>query len=521
MRHGIKFISTLSISLCLILLFSACGNIPVDTVPENAVPGAAEESGVILGTISNSTTEDEGEATFTVKLKSEPALDVSVALISSNPLEGIVTPLTMSFTKANWSTAQTVTVIGVDDDIMDGSKAFQIEVAATFSEGTANESTKLLEVGVINLDNDAPILSTAAYDWSSAQLVLTGTNLINNGSADNYIDASMITITGRGGSYTLTDTIDTEVQVSTSITLTLSQTDQLNIHGLLNRNGLVSSDGSSYKLAAADNWLAGSLEAADISDSTVNGIEVSNVKIPTITSAVYDADSCEVQIIGTNMYCSPGAANDVDISQFTFTGGMGGSYNITASSTSDVELISATEFSFILSGPDKTNIDLLLDQLGTSSIGGITYYIAAADNWLTAADSVSDISDALNAITVTILPTISSASYNAVTGILTVAGSNIQANGGGSDIDASMFTIMGEGNISHTLTDTSDVERNSISEFTLTLSSTDKAAVNLIINKTGSSSIDGTIYNLAAGDDWNTNATTGDSSDILNALTRL
>ena len=185
----------------------------------------------------------------------------------------------------------------------------------------------------------------------------------------------------------------------------------------------------------------------------------------------------------------------------------------TLTSASDVEITSATSFSITLSGPDKTSVDALLDQTGTASSGGSTYNLAAADNWLSGADSATDISDAANAVTVSINPRITSATYDAATGMLAVAATNLQANGGGADIDASKFTLTGESGSTYTLTDSADIEISSSTAFTITLSATDKAAINQIVNKNGTASTGGTTYNLAAADDWDTNVTTGDTSD--------
>jgi hypothetical protein len=82
-------------------------------------------------------------------------------------------------------------------------------------------------------------------------------------------------------------------------------------------------------------------------------------------------------------------------------------------SASDVEITSATSFSVTLSGPDKTSVDALLDQTGTASSGGSTYNLAAANHWLSGADSATDISDAANAVTVSVNPRITSATYDA------------------------------------------------------------------------------------------------------------
>ncbi len=364
----------------------------------------------------------------------------------------------------------------------------------------------------------APAVTSAAYDWTSGLLVLTGTNFVNASGATNDIVASLFTLSGEGGSYTLTDSANVEISSATSATVTLSATDQLNIHGLLNKNGLTSGGAVTYNLAAADNWMAGSPAASNIADLTGNGITVSNVATPTITSATYDSDSGILSVTGTNLFKKVGASNDVDISKLTFTGGTANA-TYTLTSASDVEITSATSFSVTLSGADKTSVDALLDQLGTTSSGGSTYNLAADEDWLTGADAAANIADASNAVTVSISPKITSATYNAATGVLVVTGTNIQANGGGADIDASKLTLTGEGGATYTLTDTADVNRDSATQFTLTLSVTDKAALNQIVNQDGSASSGGIDFNLAAADDWNTQVTAGDTADASNAVT--
>ncbi|MCO6430627.1 MAG: hypothetical protein J5J00_07175 [Deltaproteobacteria bacterium] len=42
-------------------------------------------------------------------------------------------------------------------------------------------------------------------------------------------------------------------------------------------------------------------------------------------------------------------------------------------------------------------------------------------------------------------PEITSSQYNAATGALVVTGTDFEANGGGADVDASIFTLTGEG----------------------------------------------------------------------------
>ena len=100
-------------------------------------------------------------------------------------------------------------------------------------------------------------------------------------------------------------------------------------------------------------------------------------------------------------------------------------------------------------------------------------------------------------------PAISSATYNASTGALVVTGTGfLKSSGAANDIDVSKFTFTGEGGVTYALTNSADVEITSGTAFTITLSSTDKTAVNLLLNKAGTASTDATIYNLAAAEDW-------------------
>jgi len=435
------------------------------------------------------------------------------ALTSASDVE-ITNGTTFSVTLAGADLTNVEALLNKDGATANSGTTYNLNAAEDWAVG-ADAAVNVVDAtgnGITVSNFAAPTVTSATYDVATGALVVTGTNFVNASGATNDITANLLTLTGEGGSYTLTDTANVEVTSATAFTLTLSATDKLNIDGLLNKNVLTSSGGTTYNLAAADNWMAGTPAALSIADATGNGVTVSNVATPTITSATYDSDTGTVSVTGANLFKKVGAANDIDISTLTFTGGTGNA-TYTVTSATDIEITSATAFSFTLSGADKTNVDALLDQIGTSSSGGSTYNIAGADNWLTGADAATNIADATNAVTVSINPKLTSATYNASTGSLVVTGTNIQANGGGADIDASMLTLTGEGGATYTLTDTADVERTNVSSFTLTLSATDKAALNQIMNKDGTSSTGTTTYNVAAADNWNTNVTAGDTSD--------
>ena len=67
---------------------------------------------------------------------------------------------------------------------------------------------------------------------------------------------------------------------------------------MFNKNGTSSTGATTYNLSATDDWDS-VINNADTSDLTGNGITVSNVAVPTITSAAYDASTGTVVVTGT------------------------------------------------------------------------------------------------------------------------------------------------------------------------------------------------------------------------------
>ena len=100
------------------------------------------------------TTEAGGTATFTVVLNTQPTADVTIALSSSDTTEGTVLPASLIFTTANWNVAQTVTVTGVDDAVVDGAVAYTIVTAAATSTDATYNGVNASDVTVTNTDND-------------------------------------------------------------------------------------------------------------------------------------------------------------------------------------------------------------------------------------------------------------------------------------------------------------------------------------------------------------------------------
>ncbi len=251
-------------------------------------------------------------------------------------------------------------------------------------------------------------------------------------------------------------------------------------------------------------------------DLTGNGVTVSNTTAPTITSAMYDMSTHVLTVTGTNLVQTIGATNDITVSTLTITGEGGASHTLSA--TGNVEVTSGSSFSVTLAGADQAAVEALFNKNGTSSTGATTYNLAAGDDW----DSVVTggniaVTTAAIAVSNVAVPTITSSTYDAVTGVLTVTGTGLTGlTGAGNDIVANKFSLQGEGGASYTLTTTSNVEVTSSTSFTLTLSAADRLGANLILNKNGTSSTSVNTYNLIAAEDWNAGV---DSAVVIADLT--
>ncbi len=171
------------------------------------------------------TTEAGGTATFTVVLASQPAANVGIGLSSSDTTEGTVAPASLVFTPANWSTAQSVTVTGVDDALVDGTIAYSIVTAAATSSDSNYNGLNASDVGVSNSDNDSAAVTVIQSSGNTA--------VTEGGSTDSFTvalssqPASNVTIALTGTQVTTgpTSLTFTTVNWATAQTVTVTAID--------------------------------------------------------------------------------------------------------------------------------------------------------------------------------------------------------------------------------------------------------------------------------------------------------
>ncbi|UJF23051.1 fibronectin type III domain-containing protein [Shewanella sp. OMA3-2] len=264
-------------------------------------------------------------------------------------------------------------------------------------------------------------ITSATYDASSGNLVVTGSGFEVNAGPANDVVANKFTLTGEGGgTYTLTDTANVEISSATTFTLALSATDKAAINSqITNKNGAASTGGTTYNLAGAAGFI---VNAPADSDLTANTITASNVAVPTISSATYNATTAVFSVTGNGFLQFSGATNDIVANKFTFTGEGDATYTLT--DTANVDITSGTGFSLTLSATDKSGVNTLLNKNGTSAVDTTTYNVAAAEDWAAGADPAEVVADlTLNGITVSNVLTVAGAPT-----IGTTAAGNTQAS---------------------------------------------------------------------------------------------
>jgi hypothetical protein len=125
----------------------------MDVFITKLTPGSGAAAGVTVTQSGGTTSVTEGGATdtYTVVLNSAPTANVTIAL--SPGTQVAVAPATLTFTAANWNTAQTVTVTAVDDAVAEGPHTATITHTAT-SADTAYNAIAVASVTASITDND-------------------------------------------------------------------------------------------------------------------------------------------------------------------------------------------------------------------------------------------------------------------------------------------------------------------------------------------------------------------------------
>jgi len=127
---------------------------------DDEIPGITVLAGSSMLVTENGTT-----SSFTMVLNAQPSANVDIHVSSSNPAEGdIIVPASgdLTFTSANWSTPQTVTVMGMDDSSVDGNQIFTVVIDPASSGDPSYNGIDPADVPFTNVDNEVPGITVLA-----------------------------------------------------------------------------------------------------------------------------------------------------------------------------------------------------------------------------------------------------------------------------------------------------------------------------------------------------------------------
>ena len=150
------------------------------TVTDNNTCGVT----IVESNGSTMVTEAATTDTFTVALGAQPTSDVVVSVASADTGEATVSPAQLTFTNANWSTTQTVSVTGVDDAVGDGNQTAAVTLAIVdVSSDNCFDPAPDTNVSVTISDDDSAGLTvvetTGSIDVTEAATTTTATTIGN------------------------------------------------------------------------------------------------------------------------------------------------------------------------------------------------------------------------------------------------------------------------------------------------------------------------------------------------------
>ncbi|MBB3207001.1 hypothetical protein FHS27_002815 [Rhodopirellula rubra] len=135
-------------------------NITVPTVSASNLNTTV--AGLLIQPSSGLVTDEDGQSdVFNVRLSSRPNTNVILNLTSSDPTEGTTNLSQLTFTPANWDATQIVMVTGVDDDLIDGSVNYQINLAVDPTSDADYRGLPTRSVSVTNQDDDVANFSVS------------------------------------------------------------------------------------------------------------------------------------------------------------------------------------------------------------------------------------------------------------------------------------------------------------------------------------------------------------------------
>ncbi|MBT4121304.1 MAG: hypothetical protein HOA57_03575 [Candidatus Magasanikbacteria bacterium] len=263
-------------------------------------------AGITQSTTTLAVTEGSTTSSYTMVLNTQPTNSVVITLATSTADISLSTT-TLTFTTANWDTAQTVTVTAVDDSLDEDSESVTISHIASGGDGNY-DGISISDVTVTVTDDD-----TAGVTISDITMSVT-----EGGSTDNYTavlasePTDNVTIallaSGADASISTSSIIFTSANWNTPVTVTVTATDDstVELSETVTITHTATSDDTNYDAISISDVVATVTDDDVAASSSGGGGTYSNITYPSkmnedskdfvINSDVQEASSIEVTL---------------------------------------------------------------------------------------------------------------------------------------------------------------------------------------------------------------------------------
>ena len=333
------------------------GSVTADPVMVNLTDDDAK--GVTVSKTSLTIDEDGGTDTYTVKLNSQPTGTVTVAVASDHTTVATVQPASLMFTASTWSTAQTVTVTGVDDQVdSDRSTTITHDVS-----GADYGSVSAASVSVALTDDDAKGVTV-----SKSQVTVD-----EDGGTDTYTVKLNSQPTGTVTVAVASDDTTVATVQPASLMFTASTWSTAQTVTVTGVDDQVDSDRSTTVTHSVSGADYGSVSAAAVSvsltDDDAKGVTVSKTSLTIAEDGGTDTYTVKLNSQPTGMVTIQVASDDTSVATVS-----PGTLNFTTSNWSTAQTVTVT-------GVD--------DQVDSDRSTAVTHSVSDTDYGAVTADPVS------------------------------------------------------------------------------------------------------------------------------------
>ena len=246
-----------------------------------------DTAGVTVSKTTLTVTEG-GSATYTVKLNTQPASDVVISVTKTGSSDVTVSPARLTFTRANWDTAQTVTVRAAQD------------------ADTVNDAASIAH---------AVVAASSANEYDNVNIAGVAVTVTDNDTAGATVSETTLTITeGGSGSYT----VKLAAQPTSNVVISVTASGNTDVTASPATLTFTTSNWSTaqtvtVRAAQDDDAVDDTAAIAHAVDAAQSANEYDNVNIAGVAVTVTDDDTAGATVSKTTLTVNEGGSGSYTV----------------------------------------------------------------------------------------------------------------------------------------------------------------------------------------------------------------